>query len=87
LPQSLLFHAKTDGLDGIRTPEREASFLVVLDEFGEEFETVAIGGSRRGIVGRQPIYLGQVSPVLVIRLDDFRFEHHKCQFMRFVYSA
>lgn len=85
--QSLLFHPKTDGFDGIRTLEPEAFFLVVLHEFGEQFETVAIGSSGRGIVGRQPIYLGQVSPLLVVRVDDFRLEHHKYQFMRFVYSA
>lgn len=71
----------------MRSLELKPVFLIVLDKLGEQFETIAIGSARCGIVDRQPTYLGKESSVIVVGPDDFRFKHHRAQFIRFVYSA
>lgn len=84
MPQALFFHPESNGINGIRTIELKTCFFIVLDKLREEFKTVAIGGCRRRIIGGKPIYLGEVDLILLFSLDDFWFEHHKYQFIRFV---
>lgn len=62
----------------------EARFLVVLNEFRKQFKTITVRGSCCRIINHKSIDLGKISPIFVFGLDDFRLEHHKFQFVRFV---